>query len=35
MGDQTTINIKIGSKYYTLTQNSAGVEIETLFIDIE
>ena len=36
MGDQTTMNIKIGGKYYTLTQKGcAVVEIEVLFMDIE
>lgn len=35
MGDLGTVNIKIGDKYYTLTQNAAGVNIETLLMHIE
>ena len=35
MGDETTMNIRIGGKYYTLTQNGGGVDIESLFMDIE
>ena len=34
MGDQTTINIKIEDKYYTLIQRGGTVTIDRLIIDI-
>lgn len=30
----TSLNIKIGESYYTLTKNSSGVNIESFIIDI-
>ena len=35
MGDKTTMIIKMEGKYYTLTQNSAGVDIDELIVDID
>lgn len=35
MGNNTVLNIRIDGKFYTLTQNSAGVDIEEFFIQID